>query len=94
MPLQQEVKVNLLYWYIENGRSVVKTQRAFKVYYKTKKAPTRNTINDIVKKMEESGSVCKRPQKARQMTARTSENIGKIRKKMTDSPHSSSRRLS
>lgn len=57
MSLQQDVKVKLLYWYIENGRSVVSAQRAVKVHYKTLKAPARNTIMNIVKRMEEGGTV-------------------------------------
>lgn len=42
MALEKDAKVKLLFWYLENGRSIVKTQRAFKRYYKTNKAPDRN----------------------------------------------------
>lgn len=94
MSLQQDVKVKLLYWYIENGRSVVSAQRAFKVHYKTLKAPARNTIMNIVKRMEEGGTVGNRKRKGPKKTVRTPENIQKIKKKLTDSPHRSTRRLS
>ena len=87
MVLEKEVKIKLLYWYIENGRSVAKTQRAFKVYYKTKKAPQRNTILDIVKNMDENGAIGRREYTERAKTVRTPENIKKIKKKLEDSPH-------
>ena len=93
MVLPQEVKVKLLFWYVENGRSVAKTQRKFKVHYQRKKAPDRNSILDIVKNMEENGSVGRRTYSERAKTARTPENIRKIKAKMTDSPHRSARRL-
>ena len=92
MVLPQEVKVKLLFWYVENGRSVAKTQRKFKVHYQRKKAPDRNSILDIVKNMEENGSVGRRTYSERAKTARTPENIRKIKAKMTDSPHRSARR--
>ena len=84
MVLPQEVKVKLLFWYVENGRSVAKTQRKFKVHYQRKKAPDRNSILDIVKNMEENGSVGRRTYSERAKTARTPENIRKIKAKMTD----------
>lgn len=93
MVLSQEVKVKLLYWYIENGRSIIATQRAFKVFYKSKKAPSKHTINDIIKNMDQNGSVGRRDYTKRANTVRTPENIKRIKRKLDESPHRSSRRL-
>ena len=65
---------------IEKGRSVAKTQHAFKVFYKTKKAPDKNTALDIVKNMEENGSIGRRVYSKRAKTARTPETIKRIEK--------------
>ena len=94
MGLTQGVKLKLLFWHIENGRSVISTQQKFRLHYKKKKASDRNTILDIVKNMEDNGSVVIKVQKKRPNTSRTPENIEKFKRKMTDSPHRSSRRLS
>ena len=68
--LTQGVKLKLLFWYIENGRSVISTQQKFRLHYKKKKAPDRNTILDIVKNMKENGSVGIKVQKKRSNTSR------------------------
>ena len=47
----------LLFWYIENGQIVISTQQKFRLHYRKKKAPDRNTILDIVKNMKDNGSV-------------------------------------
>ena len=91
--LEKDVKVKLQKLQIEKGRSVVKTQQAFKVFYKTKKAPGKNTILDIAENMEENGSVGRRVYSKRAKTVRTPENINKIKKKFDYSPNRSSRRL-
>ena len=92
-------KVKLLYWfiessrsvvmksyytrYIESSRSVVMTQRAFKTHYKTKKAPARNTIINIMKKMDTTGSINNRNPPGAEKPARTPEKILRIcRRKM------------
>ncbi|KAI6661155.1 hypothetical protein LOD99_10177 [Oopsacas minuta] len=60
----------------------------------TLKAPARNTIMNIVKRMEEDGTVGDRKRKRPKKTVRTPENIQKIKKKLADSPHRATRRLS
>ena len=85
--------MKLLNWYIENSISVVKTQWALKVFYKTKKAPDKNKILDIAINMEQNGCVGRRVYSKRAKTARTPENIKRIKKKLEHSPHCSSRRL-
>ena len=93
MVLEKDVKVKLLKLSIENASSIVKTQQAFKVFYKTKKAPDKNTILDIDKNMEENGSVGRRVYSKRAKAVRTIENIKRINKKLEQMPHRSSRRL-
>ena len=71
----------------------MKTQQAFKVFYKTKKAPDKNTALQIAKNIVENGSVGKRVYSKRAKTARTPETIKRIKKILEHSPHRSSRIL-
>ena len=90
MVMEKDVKVKLLKWYIEKRRNV-KTQRAFKVFYKAKKASDMNTTLDIAKNMEENGSVGRRVYSKRAKTTRTPESMKRIIKKLQHSPYRSSR---
>ena len=90
MALETNVKVKLIKWYFENAKSIVKTQRAFKRFYSTKKAPARNSTLYIVKKMNMNGCVnLTQPDIKLSGCLKTSEK----QKIFDDSPHRTSRRL-
>ena len=86
MALETNVKVKLEKWYFENAESIVKTPRASKCFYNTKKAPARISILYIVKKMIMNGCVGRKPYSTRYKAARTPENSRKMKKKLEDSP--------
>ena len=80
MAVKTNFKVKVVKWYFENAKSIVRTQRAFKRFYSTKKAPARNLILNIVKKMNMNGCVGRKPYSTRHKAVRTPENIRKIKK--------------
>ena len=86
MALETNVKVKLVKWYFENAKSIVKTPRTFKCFYNTKKAPARNLILYIVKKVIMNGCVGRKPYSIRYKAVRTPENNRKMKKKLEDSP--------
>ena len=94
MPLEVKVKVDIVKWYYENRGSVINPQRAFKRKYDSKTAPARSTITEIVKRFEDTGSVLDRARPGPDFSQRTPQNVEKARKRLTDSPHRSIRRLS
>ena len=80
MAPETNVKVKLVKWYFENAKSIVKTSRAFKCSYNTKKAPARISIFYIVKKMIMNGCVGRKPYSTRYKAVRTPENSRKMKK--------------
>ena len=81
MALETNFKVKVVKWYFENAKSIVTTQRKFKRFYITKKAPARNSILYIVKKMNINGCVGRKHYSTRYKAVRTPEKIRKIKKK-------------
>ena len=79
MALETNVKMKLVKWYFENAKSIVKTQRAFKHFHSTKKAPARNSTLYIVKKMNMNGCVGRKPYSTRHKAVRMPENIRKTK---------------
>ena len=69
--LETEMKVNIMKWYYENVKSIVRTQSTFKRIYKCKTAPCGQTIRNLVKKFEENGSVAIKPAPGPVFIART-----------------------
>ena len=84
--METNVKGQLVKWYFENAKSLVKTPRAFKCFYNTNNAPARNSILYIVKRMIMNGCVGIKPCSTRYKAVRTPENNGKVKKKPEDSP--------
>ena len=80
MALETNVKVKLVKWYFENAKSFIKTPHAFKCLYNTKKAPARNSILYIVKKMIMNGCVGRKPYSTRYKAVRTPEKKQKNEK--------------
>ena len=69
--LETEMKVNIVKWYYENVESIVRTQRTFKRIYKCITAQCGQTIRNLVKKLEQNGSVANKPAPGPVFTART-----------------------
>ena len=86
MALETNVKVKLVKWYFENAKSIVKTARAFKRFYNTKKAPARISILYVVKKMIMYGCVGRKSYSTRYKAVMTPENNRKMKKKFEDLP--------
>ena len=82
MAIETNFKGKLVKWYFENAKSIVKTPRAFKCFYKTKKAPARNSILYIIKRMIMNGCVGRKPYSTKYKAVRTPENNGKMKKKL------------
>ncbi|KAI6651365.1 hypothetical protein LOD99_5332 [Oopsacas minuta] len=69
-------------------------QRRFRRFYNSRTAPKPDTIKDIVRRFEENGNVVDTARPGPCQTMRTLINIEKVKRKLADSPHRSSRRLS
>ena len=80
MAIETNVKGQLVKWYFENAKSIVKTPRAFKCFSNTKNAPARNSILYIVKRMIMNDCVGIKPCSTRYKAVRTPENNGKMKK--------------
>ena len=85
MAIETNFKGKLVKLYFENAKSIVKTPRAFKCFYNTKKVPARNSILCIVKRMIMNDCIGRKRYSTRYKAVRTSEN-GKMKKKLEDSP--------
>ena len=72
---------------------LLKLNRLLKFSTRLKKAPDKNTVLDIAKNMKENGSAGRRVYSKRAKTARTPENIRRIKKNLEHSSHRPSRRL-
>jgi len=49
--LEQEERVSIVRWFYESQGSVITTQRKYRHCYNKRKAPSRNTIKDLIKKV-------------------------------------------
>ena len=80
--------------YIQQNKSIVKTQRAFKKLKNVKSAPSKNTIKRLYEKFStgEALSNPKRPNKSR--PRRSAENIAAVRASVESSPRTSQKRRS
>lgn len=77
--------------FLSNGRSVVATQRAFRIRFEIpphRLVPGRNSILSWINSIQECGNVAK-PRKGRQRTIRSPENIERVRQSIERSPRRS-----
>ena len=94
-PYRTDEKTKVIHLYLET-KSAVATQRKFRRYFKTRKAPSRSVILSLVEKFLAHGSV-ENPRKGRcggRKTKRTPDNAEKTRRALQRSPNKSLRRLS
>ena len=80
--------------YIENNRSAVLTQRAYRRKYPHRTAPTSVTIRRLASNFFEHGSVADRQQHPKPRPRRSNENIEAVRKSVAENPNVSYRRRS
>ena len=92
--LSDDVKVLLVKWYYQNNDSVVKVQRTYKKHFGVKRAPTRTTIKRVIEKFEKEGSIKESGHTGAPKSVRNTENIQRLREKLSENPRKSVRRLS
>lgn len=80
--------------FIENERSIVETQRAYRKKYKGRKAPSDNTIRHLAANFFEHGSVANRGQHNRSRPRRSNAVIAAVRDSVVEDPTVSYRRRS
>lgn len=81
--------------YVRNGESVVTAQRLFRVHFNRGRngtIPSRNTILSWVRTLRSTGSIVKKKPPGPTKTARTPENIDRVRAALIRSPGRSARR--
>nr|CAI5844947.1 unnamed protein product [Callosobruchus analis] len=72
--------------YIENSRSVVLTQRAYRRNYRGQRAPCDNTIRRLVSNFVEYGTVRDRQHAVRQQPRRSTELVEVVRESVAQNP--------
>ena len=94
-PYSTDEKTKVIRLYIET-KSIVGTQRKYRRFLKTRKAPSRNVILSLVEKFLAHGSVenLRKGRCGRKKTKRTPDNVEKTQKALQRSPNKSLRRLS
>ena len=94
-PYRTDEKTKVVHLYLET-KSVVATQRKFRQFFKTRKAPSRSVSLSLVEKFLAHGSVenLRKGRCGRKKTKRTPDNVEKTRKALQQSPNKSLRRLS
>ena len=87
-------RAEIVAFYIENNRSIVKTVRAYRKKYGRNSAPSDNTIRSLVKNFFEYGSVATRQRPIRSRPRRSDEVVKAVRDSVADNPNVSYRRKS
>ena len=72
-------RAEIVAFYIENNRSIVKTVRAYRKKYGRNSAPSDNTIRSLVKNFFEYGSVATRQRPIRSRPRRSDEVLEAVR---------------
>ncbi|XP_028647974.1 uncharacterized protein LOC114643576 [Erpetoichthys calabaricus] len=85
-------RVAIVELYVET-RSFKKTRTSFAERYTNSPVPSKRTIQNLVKRWKETGSVADK-QRVRQRTVRTPQLVAIIQERMTNNPETSTRRLS
>lgn len=77
--------------YIENSRSVVLTQRAYRRKYRDQEPPSDNSIRRLVSNFVEHGTVGDRRHAVHQRPRRSNELVDAVRESVAENPHVSYR---
>ena len=78
--------------YFENHCSIILTQKAYRRHYNVRQAPNQSTIDRLVKRFQQQGSVSDLPQTGRQRSVRTAENVSLVEDSIAENPDTSTRR--
>ena len=78
--------------YFENHCSIILTQKAYRRHYNVRQAPNQSTIDRLVKRFRQQGSVSDLPQTGRQRSVRTAENVSLVEDSIAENPDTSTRR--
>lgn len=81
--------------FVQNGESVLTVQRLFRIHFNRGRrgnVPSRNTILSWVNNLRTTGSIVKKKPPGPTRTARTPENIERVRAALTRSPSRSARK--
>lgn len=91
-----EDRIEFIKDYYRYGESVTEVQRKFSTRNKNKQKPSNGCIQRLVQRFCKTGSVCDDIESKRtaQITARTKEQIEKVREQFTEEPTTSIRRAS
>lgn len=83
-------RAEIVTMYLENGRSIVLAQRAYRRKYRGRKVPSDNTIRNVTKNFEESGSVANH-QRVSVRKRRSNEIVETVKQSVLRSPNLSYR---
>ena len=87
-------RTKIVFLFIENHRSIINTQRAYRRFYDVRTAPTGPTIRSLVNNFAEYGTVGDSRRAGRPRTGRSAENIDAVRQSVEENPETSTRRRS
>uniref|UniRef100_A0A0K0ELC2 DUF4817 domain-containing protein n=1 Tax=Strongyloides stercoralis TaxID=6248 RepID=A0A0K0ELC2_STRER len=87
--LNNEQRTKIVELYREHGCKISVTQREFKNFYNLEKPPNRSTVKNIVEKFNKYGNVADLPRSGRPKTARTDDNIERVRESVTNNKETS-----
>ena len=73
---KQQTKIIELYF--ENHRSIILTQKAYRRHDNVRQAPNQSTIDHLVKRFRQHGSVSDLPRTGKQRSVRTTENVALV----------------
>ena len=85
-------RIKIIELYLENQRSIILTQRAYRWHYNVRQAPNQSTIDRLVERFGQQGSVSNLPRTGRQRSVRTAENIAFVEDSIAENPGTSTRR--
>ena len=85
-------RTKIIELYFENHRSIILTQKAYRRHYNVRQAPNQSTINRLVKRFRQQGSVSDLPRTGRQRSVRTAENVALVEDSIAENPDTSTRR--
>ena len=78
--------------FIQKNKSVVLTQREYRKRHRNQSAPDKKTIHALSNRFEQYGTTLDSHHSGRPRTARSEENIARVRESVAESPKTSTRR--
>ena len=88
--MQERVKI--IEFYYVSQRSIVTTQRKYRMHFNVATAPSANMIRSLISRFEERGTVCDLPRPNVHRPVRNVEAVVVVRQSVNDDPSVSTRR--